>query len=397
MSVPKFSLAHKRLTSVEVDPSSSNQHEFQGIQAFRNVLGDERTTLDEIPMVMLSDEHEPDEVITNSFTWYDARENNPDRSSEFRLVYKITPAASPGDLLTLIRDDRHAQPSFAVLIADEGSTWESQLLQISGIDNVGPNGSTAGTEPLLLESVIQSKFLEPVLAILGWDEPVYENRWRVDDVIKQFPDIGDKLPSGAEISSYVYQCLSSELDIDDADSSIIKLYEAEEALFLLLEENLYGEKVRQGFDDFKDFITLAKSMTQSRRSRAGKALENHLEIVLLDRGVDFSREERTENKNKPDFIFPSIEEYRDKSFPSSNLKMLGVKTTAKDRWRQILPEANRIPRKHLMTLEPNISESQRQQMETENVQLVVPRSIDQYSFTDIPVHISVNEFIRSLN
>lgn len=35
--------------------------------------------------------------------------------------------------------------------------------------------------------------------------------------------------------------------------------------------------------------------------------------------------------------------------------MLGAKTTIKERWRQVLEEANRIERKHLITLEPAVS------------------------------------------
>jgi hypothetical protein len=55
--------------------------------------------------------------------------------------------------------------------------------------------------------------------------------------------------------------------------------------------------------------------------------------------------------------------------------MIGVKTTCKDRWRQVLSEARRIDLKHLLTLEPAISEAQTDQMRAEGVQLVVPRSL----------------------
>ena len=144
MNPQRFSVAYKRLTSVEINPSSSNQHEFQGVQAFRSLLGDSQTHLVDVPMIMLSDEKEPKKHFTN-LTWYDARENNPRRSSEFRLFYSITPESSPNDLLTLIRDDRGSEVQFAILIAEGGSTWESQLLHISGINNVGTHGVSAGS------------------------------------------------------------------------------------------------------------------------------------------------------------------------------------------------------------------------------------------------------------
>lgn len=55
--------------------------------------------------------------------------------------------------------------------------------------------------------------------------------------------------------------------------------------------------------------------------------------------------------------------------------MLAAKTTAKDRWRQVIPEADRIHRKHLLTLEPAISPPQTQEMEQLGIQLVVPREL----------------------
>jgi hypothetical protein len=55
--------------------------------------------------------------------------------------------------------------------------------------------------------------------------------------------------------------------------------------------------------------------------------------------------------------------------------MLGAKSTCKDRWRQVLSEAERIQQKHLLTLEPGISENQTDEMKTKRLQLVVPSSI----------------------
>ena len=55
--------------------------------------------------------------------------------------------------------------------------------------------------------------------------------------------------------------------------------------------------------------------------------------------------------------------------------MLAVKTTCKDRWRQILNEANRIPRMHLFTLQEGVSQAQYREMQEEGVRLVVPSSL----------------------
>lgn len=112
-----------------------------------------------------------------------------------------------------------------------------------------------------------------------------------------------------------------------------------------------------------------------RKSRVGLALENHLEQIFTECGIRYSRAAVTENRSKPDFIFPGQAEYHDPTFNPLNLSMLGVKSTCKDRWRQVLAEAGRIERKHLLTLEAAISANQTDEMQAKNLQLVLPRSL----------------------
>ena len=128
-------------------------------------------------------------------------------------------------------------------------------------------------------------------------------------------------------------------------------------------------------EDVDGFISYSLSIQNRRKSRVGHALENHIEAILKSHGVAFSKGPVTEGRSRPDFLFPSIEDYRDPSFPAEQLRMLGVKTTCKDRWRQILSEADRIERKHLLTLEPGLSTNQMTEMHARRVELVVPREI----------------------
>lgn len=114
-------------------------------------------------------------------------------------------------------------------------------------------------------------------------------------------------------------------------------------------------------------------MQNRRKSRAGLALENYLEILFKECGIRYSRAPVTEKKSKPDFIFPGENEYHDKTFDALRLTMLGVKSSCKDRWRQVLAEADRIEKKHLLTLEAAISKSQTDEMQSKNLQLVLPR------------------------
>jgi hypothetical protein len=127
--------------------------------------------------------------------------------------------------------------------------------------------------------------------------------------------------------------------------------------------------------DVDGFMKFSISLQQRRKSRAGAALENHLEAIFLAHSVRYARGARTEHNHKPDFLFPGAAEYAALEFPSDRLTMLGAKSTAKDRWRQILAEAARIQEKHLFTLEPGISLNQTDQMRASNLQLVIPRPL----------------------
>lgn len=55
--------------------------------------------------------------------------------------------------------------------------------------------------------------------------------------------------------------------------------------------------------------------------------------------------------------------------------MLAVKTTCKDRWRQILNEADKIKQMHLFTLQEGVSLAQYREMQEAGVKLVVPSSL----------------------
>ena len=55
--------------------------------------------------------------------------------------------------------------------------------------------------------------------------------------------------------------------------------------------------------------------------------------------------------------------------------MLAAQPSCKQRWRQVPAQASKIQKKHLITLEGWISEPQTQQMRESELQLVVPRPI----------------------
>lgn len=142
-------------------------------------------------------------------------------------------------------------------------------------------------------------------------------------------------------------------------------------------------------------------MQNRRKSRVGHAFEIYLSDIFTVHGLHFEQGGgkgfTTENNSKPDFVFPSFKSYHDSQFPAGRLHMLGAKTTCKDRWRQVLSEANKIQRKHLITLEAAISEKQTLEMQSNNLQLVIPTAIHStYTLSQAKWILSLDNFITHI-
>ena len=148
-------------------------------------------------------------------------------------------------------------------------------------------------------------------------------------------------------------------------------------MFRRLERRIVSVRIEQGFVsadgvDVDGFLSYSLGVQNRRKSRMGQSFEHHLAAVFDACSISFVKGGKTERNNKPDFLFPEQAAYFDPAFPANRLSMLAAKSVCKERWRQILPEADRIARKHLVTLEPGISAAQTDQMQSHDVQLVVP-------------------------
>jgi hypothetical protein len=94
-------------------------------------------------------------------------------------------------------------------------------------------------------------------------------------------------------------------------------------------------------------VGYSSSVQNRRKARAGGALHNHPQATLFADAIRFTAQGVTEDRAAPGFLFPGIVAYREPSFPVGLLAMLGVKTSCKERWRQVLAETDRIEDKHL--------------------------------------------------
>ena len=183
-------------------------------------------------------------------------------------------------------------------------------------------------------------------------------------------------PSGAEILKRAVELSPAHRKLNP-DARLLARRECEYQVFQSIEEAVELPGIQEGFENIDQFVARAQSVLQRRKVRSGRSLELHVRQIFreesLAEGQHFSHGADSEPGSKPDFLFPSQASYRDAGFPESKLRMLAVKTTCKDRWRQVLKEADRIHTKHLLTLQEGVSANQYRQMAESRVRLVVPK------------------------
>ena len=131
---------------------------------------------------------------------------------------------------------------------------------------------------------------------------------------------------------------------------------------------------------FADATLLVMSQLQSRKSRRGQSLQNHFSAVLDTRRIPYGPQCRTEGKETPDFIVPGCSQYSDPRFPSGSLRMVACKSTLKERWRQILREAERIPEKYVLTLDASLTDDGVVQMMASGLRLFLPEPVIRANF-----------------
>lgn len=210
----------------------------------------------------------------------------------------------------------------------------------------------------------------------------------------------DERPSPATIFQTALQ-LRPDLRMLPADERFTEREACESQLFESIESAYWTPRIKRGCDSFETFLPMALRVTQSRRSRAGKSLEWHVQQIFDESGLImgemYDYQQRTEGKKKPDFLFPSGWAYRDASTPSDNLRMLAVKRTLRERWPQVNSEADRIARKHLLTMDVKISEDKFRQILDANIQLVIPEPVQAEHPTSYRPHFqSLADFIEEV-
>lgn len=282
------------------------------------------------------------------FTYYQSK--NELRITRFGRNFPFLQPDSTGDLFVLVERSKDQYQGFFLKTDDE----INQFLDAFGMSSTETN------------CLIDIKRMAPE------KREEKEIRTFIAQLKEEFPSSEVMSGEARKIQNFVYNHL--EYMETDPDKKLIEWTRMEYTLFRALENARYGGKIAQGFSSVDEFISVANKVLNRRKSRAGKSLEHHLAALFDANHLKYSAQAITEGHKKPDFLFPSEHAYHDPCFPERKLITLAAKTTCKDRWRQVLNEADRLRNgiKYLCTLQQGISPAQLNEMQSEKVILVVP-------------------------
>ncbi|MBI3395986.1 MAG: restriction endonuclease [Spirochaetia bacterium] len=285
-----------------------------------------------------------DARTTSSVKWYGSGSRAEYRLTRTRAFFRGQEREYLGSLFVLARAPSGEYRAW-VLVSDDDI---EDVLTFLGIAPLETNQ--------LVKFDIEARLAKEIEETLGSDL----------NEVRAFPDT-EKIARWAQlVYSRIYR------DAGNPDDTVVNLIRIDYAVFRHIERRLYADLLSQPFPSLEALLSSSLEIHNRRKSRAGLSLEHHLRWIFSRCGLAYTFGGVTEEHKKPDFVFPGIREYRDPLFPVEKLFFLGAKTTCKDRWRQVISEAHRIPVKYLFTLQQGITSSQLSEMASERVIPVVP-------------------------
>jgi len=309
------------------------------------------------------------------FVYYGKGTRNEARITNFGRGFEFLKSDYTGAIVVFIKESDNVYHSFVF-------NSEEEIDEFLGCLGLGPTDAN---------KLIQAEAVSPTIQ----EQQAFAAF--ISGLSGQFPSSVEMSAAARKIENAVYD--HAEYVKSKPDKKLLSWSDVEYRLFRAVENHRYGDTVSHGFSSVEDFLKMANTLLNSRKSRAGKSLEHHLAALFTGNDLEFEEQVVTEGNKKPDFIFPSSVAYHDATFDDSRLVFLAAKTTCKDRWRQILNEADRFKgkTKYLCTLQQGMTTKQINEMTEEKVILVVPKPyIGDYPEDKRAGILSVDEFIQKV-
>lgn len=314
-------------------------------------------------------------VTQSVITWYGSKTRSEYRLTRFGHDFPFLTADVVGDLLVLIAKSPDEFIAY-VLDYDEDIEEVQSALGVEAFEHWGAYRDGAPQQVETEDACIE----------------------------KQIRDFSAKLtefPTGAVFSKKTQEillaCLKKFVEYS-ADDALMRAYQTEYILFQSVERQVCQNEVSgRLFRSIDDFLKTAASIMNRRKARAGRSFENHVEYLLTRAKIPHKMRPSLGADGKPDVIIPNEAAYFDSSFPPNKLFVIGLKTTCKDRWRQVLNEAPKHPSKHIFTLQHGITRNQLTEMHKAHVTLIVPKSLQKsYPAGHNITILKVEDFIKQV-
>jgi len=197
----------------------------------------------------------------------------------------------------------------------------------------------------------------------------------------------------AELPAKAENRLSLELEYVMKKAQEIHLSKEKDAFKKAVDERFgsteqsASEVIKENFGQIQDTFM---SLFQSRKARAGKTLENAVSLILRKAEVPFEPEKKSKGGGRPDFFIPNSRTYDEDPL---NARILACKRTVRERWMQIIPEAQNQGIFYLLTLDADVADRTIRHMAKKRVYLVVPAKIKENSYPNSKNVITLDAFV----
>ncbi|CAN5350633.1 hypothetical protein BH11PSE4_BH11PSE4_20910 [soil metagenome] len=149
--------------------------------------------------------------------------------------------------------------------------------------------------------------------------------------------------------------------------------------------------MRSLVDHMPEVDRLMLSASQQRKARAGQSFEHHIERMLSDAAIPFSKQALTSTGKRSDFVLPSLPHL--KKAPAGRAKglILSAKTTLRERWKQVEREMQQS-QLFLATVDEHVAANVIEEMDSMGIHLVVPETLKKSDETEYGRHANVLSF-----
>lgn len=216
-----------------------------------------------------------DDVVTHStFTWYESK-------GELRLTRlgRGFPYLNPDYTGALFVFSRVAEDEYEAYLLNSEEEIDRYLTAFS----LGPQDAGQMFDPLTGPKSHEDVEEAAIRAFVKYLGIGADSEFPLSETISE---------KAREIQNVIHD--RQDLIVKNPDFKIIEYTRVEYAIFREIEAQVYGPVISRGFDSVEQFVSVANTVLNRRKSRAGKSLEHHLASIFKGNLLPFDEQVVTE-------------------------------------------------------------------------------------------------------